>query len=224
MKNIFPLLNTSPLFAGINSDDFDSLLTCLSANLKSFNKEETIYFEGDMITEIGICINGRLHLVKVDVWGNRSIVAEIKPPDMFTESVVCSGTGRIFLNVVAKETSQILFIDYKKIISTYSSCCAFQGKLIHNMIGILARKNLNLASKMEYITKRTIREKLLSYLSDMARQQNSKTFFISFNRQELADYLAVDRSALSAEMSKLKAQGYIDYKKNYFELLREVTQ
>jgi CRP-like cAMP-binding protein len=103
-------------------------------------------------------------------------------------------------------------------VTSCTSACAFHSKLIRNMVSILAQKNLMMSAKMEHITKRTIRDKLLSYLMEQSRQKNSKTFDIPYNRQELADYLSVERSALSAEMSKLKAEGVIDYRKNHFEL------
>jgi CRP-like cAMP-binding protein len=222
MKEYYLLLGNSPLFTGIGHDDFDAMLGCLDASLRSYRKGETIYFEGDTVTEIGIVISGRLHLEKDDVWGNTYIVTEIAPPDMFAEAVVCSGTPQLPVSVIAKEASEVLFIDYKKIATTCSSACAFHSKLIRNMMSILAQKNVLMQAKMEHITKRTTKEKLLSYLMEQARQKNTKTFDIPYNRQELADYLSVERSALSAEMSKLKAEGVIDYRKNHFELLSEI--
>jgi CRP-like cAMP-binding protein len=224
MKKTFAVLHSSPLFAGIGKDDFDHMLGCLGARLRRFAKDEMVYFEGDAVHEIGLCVSGRLHLIKGDIWGNTSIVAEITPPEMFAEAVACSGASRLPVSVVAKEESEILFIDYQKIATSCSSACAFHGKLIRNMISILAQKNILLSAKMEHITKRTIKEKLLSYLAEQARRHSSRTFDISFNRQELADYLSVERSALSAEMSKLKAEGMIDYRKNHFELRGEVIQ
>ncbi|GHU67820.1 transcriptional regulator [Clostridia bacterium] len=221
MKKYYPLLSHSPLFTGIGPGDFDTMLHCLGASLRSYPKGQTVYFEGDTVTEIGLVVSGRLHLVKDDVWGNTSIVTEIAPPEMFGEAVVCGGTSRVPVSVIAKEDSVILFIDYKRIVTTCSSACAFHAKLIRNMIRILAQKNILMSTKMEHITQRSTKEKLLSYLMEQARQAGSRTFDIPYNRQELADYLSVERSALSAEMSKLKADGVIDYKKNHFEIRRE---
>jgi CRP-like cAMP-binding protein len=219
MEKYFSRLRQSPLFTGLSRDDFYALLACLGASMRSYPPGGTIYFAGDTVTEIGVVVSGRLHLLQDDPWGNTSIVTEIAPPDMFAEAVVCSGSGRLPVSVVAKEKSTILFIDYRRIATSCSSACAFHAKLIRNMIGILARKNLLLAAKMEHITQRTTKEKMLSYLLEQARQKDSKTFDIPYNRQELADYLSVDRSALSAEMSKLKSAGLIDYRKNHFALL-----
>ncbi|MDR1779051.1 MAG: Crp/Fnr family transcriptional regulator [Clostridiales Family XIII bacterium] len=221
MKNIFPVISSSPLFAGISSEDFGAIMGCLGAAVKGYDKGETVYFEGDTVSEIGLLVSGKLHLLKNDIWGNNSILTEISPPDMFAEAVVCSGLGRVPVSVVAKEKSEILFIDYKKVVTTCEGACGFHSKLIRNMIGVLARKNILLSNKMEHITKRTIKDKLLSYLGDAARQTGSRSIDIPYNRQELADYLSVERSALSAEMSKLKSEGIIDYRKNHFEVLRK---
>ncbi|MDR0596474.1 MAG: Crp/Fnr family transcriptional regulator, partial [Clostridiales Family XIII bacterium] len=221
MKNIFPAISSSPLFTGISGGDAGAMLDCLGATLVKYKKGATIYFEGDTVTEIGIVVSGKLHLSKSDIWGNHSIVTEVTPPGMFAEAVVCGGGGRIAVNVAAKEKSEVLFINYKKIITTCGASCGFHSKLIRNMIDILARKNMQLTTKLEHLTKRTIRGKLLSYLGDVARQESSRAFDIPYNRQELADYLSVERSALSAEMSKLRADGIMDYRKNHFTLLRD---
>lgn len=223
MKNCYTLLSSSPLFSGVGNDSFNALLKCLGAKEKAYKKGEVIFLEGDLVFDIGLLVSGRLHLVKSDIWGNNSLVAEIIPPGMFAEAIVCSGLGSAPVSVIAKEDSEVLFLDYKKIVTSCSSTCAFHVKLIRNMIGILARKNILLTTKLEHITKRTTKEKLFSYLSDQARQNNNKVFDIPYNRQELADYLGVERSALSAEMSKLKAARIISFKKNHFELLREKT-
>jgi CRP-like cAMP-binding protein len=221
MVNIFPVLGSSPLFSGIRADDFGAMLRCLNAKQKTFATGESLFSEGDTVTEIGLLLSGRLHLLKSDIWGNNTIVSEITPPGMFAEAAVCSGEGRVPVNVAAKEASEVLFLDYNKIVTACPSSCAFHSKLIRNMLAVLARKNIQLAGKMEHVTKRTTKEKLLSYLNSQARQHGGKVFDIPYNRQELADYLSVERSALSARMSKLKAEGIIDYRKNHFELRRE---
>jgi CRP-like cAMP-binding protein len=220
MRKYFSVLAHSPLFTGIGGNDLEALLACLGASVRTFAKGETVYFEGDTVSEIGVVASGRLHLVKNGLWGDRDIITEITPPGLFAEAVVCSGIGRIPVSVVAREESGILFADYKRIVTSCSSSCAFHSKLIRNMLGILARKNVMLSAKLEHLTKRTIKGKLLSYLAEQARRKGGGSFDIPYNRQELADYLSVERSALSAEMSRLKSDGVIDYRKNSFELLK----
>ncbi|MDR1135416.1 MAG: helix-turn-helix domain-containing protein, partial [Clostridiales Family XIII bacterium] len=133
--------------------------------------------------------------------------------------VVCGGVGVLPVTVVAAADTEVCFMDFQRVISTCSSACMFHTLLIRNMIGVFARKNIMLAGKMEHITKRTTREKLLSYLSEQSKLRGNKSFEIPFDRQGLADYLSVERSALSAEMSRLKAERIISYRKSHFELL-----
>ncbi|MDR1518603.1 MAG: Crp/Fnr family transcriptional regulator [Planctomycetota bacterium] len=221
MENFFPALATSPLFAGIAAADFAALLACLGASVKTYKKGEIIYFEGDAAAGIGLVVKGRLHLVKGDIRGNNSLVAEVTPPETFAEAVVCGGIGRVPVGVVAREDSGIMFLDYGKIAAGCPSACAFHSRLIRNIIGVLARKNILLLERVEHVAKRTTGEKLLSYLAERAKRTGGGPFEIPFNRQELADYLFVERSALSAEMGRLKSRGIIKYRKNRFELIGE---
>jgi CRP-like cAMP-binding protein len=187
--------------------------------VREYKKDETVFLAGDFVREIGIVLSGRLHITKDDAWGNSNIIAEVSDGEMFAEAVVCGGIGAIPVTVAAVADTRVCFIDFQRIVSTCSSACVHHISLIRNMIGVFARRNIMLTGKMEHITKRTTREKLLSYLSEQSEAQKSRSFAIPFDRQELADFLSVERSALSAEMSKLKADGMISYRKNQFELL-----
>jgi CRP-like cAMP-binding protein len=217
-KNLSELVK-SPLFHGISESELASLVKCAGCTFKSFSKGETVYMAGQFVREIGLVISGCVHAVKDDAWGNSNIFAEITDGEMFAESFVCGGLGILPMSVVAVRDTRTMFFDFQRIISTCSSACVFHTILIRNMVSVFARRNIMLAGKMEHITKRTTKEKLLSYLSEQAKLSGSRSFCIPFNRQELADYLSVERSALSAEMSKLKAESVINYRKNYFELL-----
>ena len=213
-------LRKSPLFQGVSEDELSSLVKCLGCSFREYKKDETVFLAGDFVREIGVVVNGRLHIVKDDAWGNSNIIAEISDGEMFAEAVVCGGLGTLPVTVSAAADTQVCFMDFQRIIMTCSSACVYHALLIRNMIGVFARKNIMLTGKMEHLTKRTTREKLLSYLSEQARLQKSRSFAIPFNRQELADYLSVERSALSAEMSRLKAEGILGYRKNHFNLTR----
>ncbi|MDR2514427.1 MAG: Crp/Fnr family transcriptional regulator [Christensenellaceae bacterium] len=218
MKNSFAVLKQSALFHGISEDELGSLIKCLGGTFRTYKKGETIYRAGDFVREIGIVLSGRVHIIKEDAWGNANIIAEISCGEMFAEAVVCGGVGVLPVTALAAMDTEVIFVDFQRIITTCSSACVFHPLLIRNMIGVFARRNIMLAGKMEHITKRTTREKLLSYLSEQSKLNANHCFEIPFNRQELADYLSVERSALSAEMSKLKVEGMIDYRKNHFEL------
>jgi len=215
----YALLKNSALFCGVSEDDLGSLGKCLGFTFREYKKDETVYLAGDIVREIGIVVSGRIHIINDDAWGNSNIIAEITDGGIFAEAAVCSGIGLIPATVVAVVDTRVCFVDFRRIINTCTNSCAFHTLLIANMIGVFARKNMMLTGKMEHITKRTTREKLLSYLSEQSKQHKSHSFEIPFNRQELADYLSVERSALSAEMSRLKADGLISYRKNHFELL-----
>ncbi|MDR1045481.1 MAG: Crp/Fnr family transcriptional regulator [Candidatus Adiutrix sp.] len=220
MKN-FSALKQSPLFQGVSEEELVLLAKCLGCTLKSYGKGETVYLAGDFVREIGLVVCGRVHLIKDDSWGHSNIIAEIANGEMFAEAVVCGGVGVLPVTVVAAADTEVCFMDFQRVISTCSSACMFHTLLIRNMIGVFARKNMMLAGKMEHITKRTTREKLLSYLSEQSKLRGSDRFEIPFDRQGLADYLSVERSALSAEMSRLKTSGIINYRKSHFELLKE---
>jgi len=215
----FSTLKKSPLFQGISDKDIASLLKCLGCSFKTFKKGDLIYLAGDLVREIGLVVSGHVHILKNDAWGNSNILSDTTEGETFAEAYVCGGVGILPVCVVAAAESEIMFFDFRRITTVCNSACAFHTLLIRNMIGVFARKNIMLADKMEHITKRTIREKLLSYLSEQAALAGRNSFTIPFDRQQLADYLSVERSALSAEMSKLKADRILNYKKNYFELL-----
>ena len=212
-------LKKSPLFNGVSEDELGSLVKCLGCMVREYKKDETVFLAGDFVREIGIVLSGRLHLIKDDAWGNSNIIAEVSDGEMFAEAVASIGLGALPVTVIAIADTRVCFIDFQRIVSTCSSACVHHISLVRNMIGVFARRNIMLTGKMEHITKRTTREKLLSYLSEQSGRQKSRSFEIPFDRQGLADFLSVERSALSAEMSRLKADGMIDYRKNHFELL-----
>jgi CRP-like cAMP-binding protein len=223
MKEHFPNLKASPLFAGISDNELGSLMKCLGCTFRAYKRGENVYLAGDIAREIGLVACGRVRIVKDDFYGNQNIIAEVSEGGIFAEAAVCSGAGVLTVNVVAATDAEIMFFDFQRVIATCSSACIFHTLLIRNMLSVFARKNLLLAGKMEHITKRTTREKLLSYLTEQSQIRNSNAFEIPFNRQELADFLSVERSALSAEMSKLKANGVIAYHKNRFEIRPQAT-
>jgi CRP-like cAMP-binding protein len=213
----------SPLFQDISEEDFDSLVKCLGCTFKAYKKNETVYQAGDLVREIGLVVSGGVHIVKDDAWGNSNIIAEVSGGELFAEAAVCGGLDVLPVTVKAAADMEAMFFDFQRIITTCTSACVFHTLLIRNMIRMFARKNIVLVGKMEHLTKRTTRDKLLSYLSEEAKLHNSNSFKVPFDRQELADYLSVERSALSAEMSRMKADGVINYRKSHFELLYEMT-
>ncbi|MFA7074027.1 MAG: Crp/Fnr family transcriptional regulator [Endomicrobiaceae bacterium] len=221
MKEYTDVLKKIPLFRNIDEKDIVSILSCLSAKEKIYNKEEYIWSEENKVSEAGIILAGSVNVIKEDYWGNRAIISKFSSGKMFGEAFSCSKLAKLPVSVVASEKTKILFINYKKIITVCPNSCAFHSKLIDNMLKILADNNIMLIQKMEHIVKRTTREKILSFLSEQAKKVNNNSFKINFNRQELADYLYVDRSAMSNEISKLRNEGILSFKKNHFKLFEK---
>lgn len=214
-------MKESKLFEGIQEQDIKTLLNCLAAKKQNFSKNAFVFSAGDSAAATGLVISGRLQIIKEDYWGNRTIIDLLTRGDVFGEAFACAEMNSIPVSVMASEATEVLLMDYQKLVSVCPSSCPFHTKIVRNMMKILARKNITLMQKMEHITKRNTREKLLSYLSAQALLQRSDHVTIPFNRQELADYLAVDRSAMSAELGKMKADGLIVFQKNNFTLMKK---
>ena len=205
------------LFKNIESSQILPLLTCLEAKIKEYKKNQLVFQNGYKINKSGIILEGALQIVQYDYFGNRSILSRLEENQLFGESYsLCDLT--LPISIEASKDSLILFINAHKITTPCKKLCQNHIVLINNLLSILARKNVSLSQKIECLSKRTTREKILNYLTRVSMQNNSKTFRIPYDRQGLADYLCVERSALSAEISKLQKEGFIKTKKNYFEI------
>jgi CRP-like cAMP-binding protein len=214
------LLCGSPLFSGISVSDVQTLLNCLPTEVRNYEKGGVIAMTGDAVGAVGVVISGSVCVQQEDFWGNRTIMEHVAPGGLFNEAFACAGLAELPVTVVAVEKSRVLFADCRRILTTCSSACQFHTELIKNMVQILARENIMLTKKIEHMSRRTTREKLLCYLSSKAKELERDYFEIPFNRQQLADYLAVDRSALSAELSRMRKEGILDFNKNAFKLAR----
>ncbi|MBQ4074303.1 MAG: Crp/Fnr family transcriptional regulator [Clostridia bacterium] len=219
MKSVINDLGRCPLFAGVNEADLAALLQCLGAREMTFSKGETILREGVPATDVGILISGQAQVIRTDYYGNRSIMMHIGPGQLFAEAFACARAKKLPVNVVATEASRILLLDCGRIMTSCCNACAFHNQIIYNLLQIVSEKNLSLHRRAMINAKRTTREKVMAYLLLQAKEANRAQFDIPFDRQGLADYLEVDRSGLSAELSKLKKEGVLDYFKNSFRLL-----
>ena len=219
MKKYFDVLRKCTLFNQIEDKNLIAMLGCLGAKVETFDKKYTIFAEGNPAKYIGIVLSGSAQIVQVDYYGNRSILSIIKPAQLFAEAFACAEVSSIPVTVIANEPSEIMLIDCSHILHTCSNNCGFHQQLIFNLMKNLALKTLMFHQKIEVISKRSTREKLMTYLMMQAKIAENKKFEIPFNRQELADYLEVDRSGLSAEISKLRAEGILKCNRSNFELL-----
>jgi CRP-like cAMP-binding protein len=218
MKHRMTLWQSS-FFSGISEADIDKLLGCLGGGRKTFAKSSFILTVGDECKSIGILLSGALHILRDDFWGNRRIMEQVTPGEQFGAAFVCAGIKQISVSVLAVEKSEVLFLDYGKVVSSCARACPFHTQMIKNLVRGLAEKNNALLAKNTLYTLRNTREKLLSYLSAEAQKAKSPVFEIPFNRDEMAAYLSVDRSAMSAELGRMRDDGILKFRKNRFELL-----
>lgn len=219
MKKYYEILNKCPLFRGIEEAELASVLECLNAGTAIYKKNELIFMEGSPAKFVGIVLSGGVRIIKEDYFGNRSIVSRYGPGELFGESFACAGTEVLPVSVAAAFDSEIMMIDCRRITRTCSHSCEFHNRIIFNLLKTVAEKNLEFNRKIEITSKRTTREKLMSYLMYEAKNNRSNSFTIPFDRQELADYLEVDRSGLSAEISRLRKEGIIECSRSRFTLL-----
>ena len=219
MQKYLPVLTRCPLFAHIRPEDIPSILACLNAAVRPYGKGEAILEEGMPVSRFGILLDGTAQVVRIDYFGNRSVLSRLEPGELFAEAFAFSDMQTLPVSVVALGRAQALLIDPFRLLNTCSSACSFHHQLIRNMMKIMAVRNLSFIQKMEITSRRSTREKLMAYLTLQAEKAGSSAFVIPFDRQELADYLEVDRSGLSSEIGKLRREGVIECRRSHFRLL-----
>ncbi|MGI6766531.1 MAG: Crp/Fnr family transcriptional regulator [Lentihominibacter sp.] len=215
-------LSGTELFYGIIKDEIRTVLSCLQSSEKKYKNKDIIYRAGTHMKEIGLIEEGSVNIVEYDSWGNKSILGNIKKGDIFGLPYAAIPGKKLQGDVVANENCTILFLNLENLITICPKSCPFHNKIIHNLFRILAKKTLNSHQRMKHISEKTIRSKLISYLSEQAFEYGKPNFTIVFNRQQLSEYLGVDRSALSNELSKMQKDGLIVYEKNTFTLLSKL--
>ena len=219
MKSYIPVLKRTKLFAGVAEEEIGAMLSCLDARLHEYKKGEYVLRQGEHMSFITVLVDGELHIQRDDYWGNRAIIIPIAVGEMFGEAYIAPESGALLNDVVAVEDSAVIFFDVKRIITVCSSACRFHSMVVQNLFFAISEKNRKLVQKLGHMSKRSTREKLISYLSEESKRQNSARFTIPFNRQQLADFLSVDRSAMSNELCKMRDEGLLRFEKNSFTLL-----
>ena len=190
MKLEFHKLALLPLFNGIREEDLSAMLACLGSFQKNYSRDEIILLESNEVRSVGVILSGKVHMIKEDVEGYQTLLD-------------CA----------------VLFLPFYKIIHSCKMSCPFHHRLIENMVKLIGDKNVQLMQKIEVISKKTLREKILAYLRSQSPEDSSRRFTIPLGRLELADYLCADRSALTRELTHMKTEGLIWYEKNEFQLL-----
>ena len=217
MKKYADVLKGSKLFANVSEDEILAMLACLDAKERHYKEGEYVFRQGETVDSVSVLAEGALLVQADDYWGNRSIITFVSPGELFGQAYLA---GEAIMNdVAAAKDSTVVFFDAKRVLTTCSSACPFHNQVIRNLFFALSETNLRLVTKLGHIQKRTTREKLMSYLSLMSKKAGSNSFTIPFNRQELADFLSVDRSAMSAELCRMRDEGLLRFNKSSFTLM-----
>ena len=218
MEELIDLLKRCPLFYGIKEDELYTLLKCCAAQEERYEAGELVLRMGEAMNSILIMVEGTAQVCQEDFWGQKEELYQLKEGDIFGQSYSCARTPALPVSVETAGPCRAVFLDYQRMITFCSLACEFHTRLIQNLLRLLSEANVKLENRSRHMTRKTTREKLLSYLSQQALLRGSREFEIPYNRQELADYLGVDRSAMSSELGKLKAEGVLDYRRNWFGL------
>lgn len=217
MDKLLAELN-SPLFHGIEPNNLKAMLGCTGYHIGYFEKGETIAFEEEHIRHIGIILSGAVDMIKEDLWGNKTMLVRMRKDELFGETFACGSDTLSVVTFVVSEKAKIIFLPFQKIMHTCKMTCVFHHRLIENMVQVIAAKNRDLMRKVEVISKKTLREKILAYLSLQAQLSGERYFEIPLGRVELAEFLCADRSALTRELANMRSDGLIDYDKNMFRI------
>lgn len=215
MKEYYETLMKTGLFDDIKVADLEAMLKCLGTEIKTVGKGEIILLSGNKPEYVGIVLSGQLHVIREDYDGNRSLLTAIMPGGIFAEALCCAGVLESPVTVIADTDSVSMLLRFSRILHICPNSCTFHTKLIENMLGLIARKNLMLQSRMEIVGMKSVRAKVTRYLESFTPKPGSE-FTIPFNREEMADFLCVERSALSHELARMKQEGLIEYRKNRF--------
>lgn len=216
MKNYNEVLSRCPLFVGMEPPDLDSMLACLDGMIKNVQKGNPVFLEGTPARFVGVVLSGTVQVIREDYYGIRSILAVLQPGESFAEVFSFAGITSMPVSVIASKDSEVLLLDCTRVLTTCTNSCHYHNLLMKNLVQGIAQKNLALSQKIRYMSQKTTKEKIMAFLLDQAKLHGSTEFVIPYDRQALADYLGVERSAMSAEISKLKSAGQIDTKGSWF--------
>jgi len=219
MQNYYSQIKNSPVFFSISENELKEMLNCFNARIKSYSDGEIIIRQGDMIKNIYLVLEGSVNIEKDSYWGRRIIISQLGVNDNIALAFVASKNIESSIDAISVGNTKLLVLSYEKCTTMCQNVCTKHRLLINNLFEILSKENIDLLQKIENISQKTIRDKLLTYLSNEARKNKSNIFEIPFNRQDLADYLNIDRSAMSFELSKMQKDGLIKVEKNKFTLI-----
>lgn len=216
MERFLSIIKSSRLFSGISEEEIESMLSCLDTRVEDYPKDTFILRVGDTTERIGVVLSGDVLVVQEDVWGNRNIVSKVGVGQTFATAYACARGSVLDVSACTETPATVMFLNVQRVLNVCSSACSHHSRIVRNLLGELAEKNLRFAQKLAHVSQRTTRAKIMSYLSAEAQRVGKYEFDIPFSRQQLADYLAVERSGLSLELGKMRDDGLIDFRKNHF--------
>ena len=222
MEAYYEILSQCPLFAGISREEMPEILDCLDKRVVEVSKGDPVFLEGEPARYVGVVLSGGVQIVRDDYYGNRSVLTMVAPGGMFAEAFVCAGLDALPVSAFAVQSSAVLLLDCSRVMTGCD--CLFHSRLVYNLLRGMARKNLALTEKIRFMSRKTTREKLMEFLLDQAKRRGSAEFTIPYDRQALADYLGVERSAMSAEIGKLKKAGLIETSGAWFRVTAAETK
>lgn len=220
MEQYLFILRNSPFFQGMTEEEILSVLHCVNATVQHKQKDEYILRVGDRTESMGLVLRGSVLVLQEDLWGHRNIMHRIGPGEYFAEPFAATAGSVLNVSVVADEDSEIMMLNMERFLKTCPHACAHHGRMVRNLVSVMARRVLDLNEKLTHMAKRSTREKLLSYLSAESIRQGKLAFTIPYDRQQLADYLSVERAAMSVELGKLQKEGLLKTNRNHFELFQ----
>lgn len=205
----------TPLFRGIQEAELAEMQQRAGMRRRTYTKNERLFSMGTVVSETGIVLHGSVNIETIDPWGGKSILSNVPTGQVFAETYAFCGEP-LMVDVVAAEDCAILLLDMQLLLREGDA--PWQQKLLQNLLGILVQKNLTLANRIFCTTPKGTRGRILTYLSGQAAKNGSMTFQIPFDRQQMADYLNLDRSALSKELGRMREEGLLTFRKNTFTL------
>ncbi|MBM6828819.1 Crp/Fnr family transcriptional regulator [Anaerotignum lactatifermentans] len=212
-------IGTYPLFQNIKAEGLEEMLQCVHVRYRSFPKDSFLALAEEEIHYVGVICKGSVRMVREDDWGNQILLVHMGEGELFGETFVCSASFASKVSFVTAEETEILFLDYDRVMHTCSLTCRHHHRLIENMLRCIAEKNIQLMEKIEVISQRSLRDKLMTYLSLESQRQGRSVFSVPLSRVEMAEYLCADRSAVSRELASMQADGLISFEKNIFCIL-----
>lgn len=218
MKKYLFLLKNCPFFMGLTEEEILSILHCVDAKVITKENNEYLFRMGEHTQTMGLVLSGSILVIQEDLWGHRNIMAKIQAGDFFAEAYAATPGSILNISAVTSEPCEILMLNINRLLTVCPTVCEHHNRMIRNLVSVLANKVLLFNDKITHMSKRSTREKLLSYLSSESIRQGKRSFDIPYDRQQLADYLCVERAAMSTELSKLQKEGLLKTTRNHFEL------